>query len=434
MAWDFCTDPEFQKKLDWIRTFVDEEIRPLELISRHHSQPQLNRLLAPLKQKVREKQLWATHLPPEHGGQGMGQLKLAQIHEILGRSTLAPEVFGNQAPNSGNAELLAAGASETQKQRWLYPLLRGELQSSFALTEPDSAGSDPTSITTRCEREAGQWLINGEKWFASNASIADFLIVMVVTDPAALRHKRAAMIVVPKDTPGMKILRDVGTMGHPTDDEQMICDRIGGHSHVRFENCRVPLENMIGAPGDGFILAQKRLGGGRIHHAMRMIGQAWLAYEMMAERAVSRQSHGSMLSKMQMVQDMIAESWTDLQSARLLTLHAAWTMDQGNLDDTRLEIAMVKFSVPAALLRILDRAIQIHGSLGYSCDMPLEEMYRSARALRIADGADELHKQTMSRLLLKNLAAVEGWPTEHLPTRRHLARKKYAAQLKKLMD
>ena len=429
MTWDFTTEPEFQRQLDWIRNFVDEHIVPLELVSTTLDQQQLNALLAPYKERVRAQGLWATHLPPADGGQGLGQLKLALIHEVLGRSLLAPEVFGNQAPDSGNAELIAAGADDVQRERWLYPLMRGELRSSFALTEPHNAGSDPTAITTRCERDGEQWVLNGEKWFASNASVADFLVVMAVTDPQAPPHRRAAMLIVPRGTPGLEILRDVGTMAHPTTDDELIMTRVGGHSHLRFSNCRVPLDHMIGEPGDGFVLAQKRLSGGRIHHAMRMVGQAWRAYEMTAERAVSRQTRGKPLAAQQMVQAMIADSWADLQTARLLTLKAAWTMDNGDLSAQRLDISMVKYKVPELLLKILDRAIQIHGSLGYSSDLPLEEMYRQARALRIADGADELHKQTMARLLLKNVPAVEGWPSQHLPTRRRAAREKLAAEL-----
>lgn len=431
MAWDFSAEPEFQKKLDWMRNFVDEEIIPLELISGDLNQAQLDELLAPFKQKVKEAELWAAHLGPEHGGQGMGQLRLALMHEILGRSTLAPEVFGNQAPDSGNAELLAAGADETQRERWLYPLMRGEMRSCFALTEAETAGSDPTGIRTRCRKDGDHWALDGEKWFASNAGVADFLIVMAVTDPEAPPHERAAMLVVPRGTPGLEIVRDVGTMSHPQHALGAVMDRIGGHAQIRLKNCRVPLDHMIGAPGEGFVLAQKRLGGGRIHHAMRMIGQCRRAFDMMCERSVSRVSHGKRLADMQMVQDMIAESFAEMTAARLMTLHAAWHLDQADVGQARLHIAMVKYKVPQALLGILDRAIQLHGSLGYSTDMPLEEMYRLARALRIADGADELHKQTMARQLLREIQAVEGWPSEHIPSAKAEAEKKFGHLLDK---
>jgi acyl-CoA dehydrogenase len=429
MSWDFSTDPDFEATLVWIRDFVDQTIIPLDLLCEGLDQTQLDALWAPLKEEVRKRNLWAPHLGPEHGGQGMGQVKLALIHEILGRHELAPEMFGCQGPDSGNAELLAAGANEAQRQRWLEPLMRGELRSSFSMTEPHVASSDPTAMTTRCERDGAEWVINGHKWFASNASVADFTLLFAVTDPEAPPHRRASMLVVPRDTPGMTVVRDVGSMAHPHASEPgEIYDRIGGHSEVLYENCRVPLDHMIGEPGEGFLLAQKRLGGGRLHHAMRCIGQAQRAFEMMCERAASRRTRGVALGGMQMVQDMIAESYTEIQAARLMVLQAAWTMDEGQASDAasssskaRTEISMIKHYVPRITLGIIDRAIQIHGALGYTTDMPLESMYRMGRALRIADGADEVHKQAMARQILKAVEAVEGFPTEHLPTRRAAA-------------
>ncbi|HUH36741.1 MAG TPA: acyl-CoA dehydrogenase family protein [Spongiibacteraceae bacterium] len=435
MAWDFATDPALQGRLDWIRRFVDDEIMPLELVGEGLSQTQLDALWAPLKQKVRDAGLWAAHLPPEHGGQGMGQLALALIHEILGRSTLAPEIFGCQAPDSGNAELLAVGASPAQAARWLHPLLAGELRSSFALTEPHDSGSDPTGIQTRCEREGDEWVINGHKWFASNASVADFLIVMAVTDPAAPPHKRAAMVVVPKNTPGMRLLQDRPTMSHPEPvADDFLMDRIGGHTEVRFDNCRVPLDHMIGEPGDGFVLAQKRLGGGRIHHAMRMIGQCNYAFEMMAERAVSRHTRGKPLASQQYIQEMIAESHVEIEMLRLLVLKAAWTMDRlgPSSREARTGIAMAKLQAPRVMLKVIDRAIQVHGALGYTADMPLEHMYRQGRALRLADGADEVHKPAISRMVLEGMQAVVGWPSAYLPERRRQAWDRYGAWVKQV--
>lgn len=428
MPWDFSTDPDFEPTLAWIREFVDETLIPLDLLCGGMNQEQLDRLWAPLKQQVKDRGLWAPHLGPEHGGQGMGQLRLAQIHEILGRHELAPEMFGCQGPDSGNAELLAVGANEAQRERWLYPLMRGELRSTFSMTEPHTASSDPTALTTRAVREGDEWVVDGHKWFASNASISDFTLMLVVTNPEAPPHGRASFLVIPKDTPGMTVVRDVGTMSHPHASEPgVLYDRIGGHSEVLLENCRVPLDHMIGAPGEGFVLAQKRLGGGRIHHCMRMIGQAVRAFEMMCERAVSRETKGKPLGNMQMVQDMIAESYSDIEAARLMVMKAAWTMDQreGHGSNSRTEISMIKFWVPRALLAILDRAIQIHGALGYTTDMPLEQMYRMNRALRIADGADEVHKQAMARQILKAVKKVEGVPSEHVPTRRTAAREKF---------
>ncbi len=432
MAWDFSTEPEFQTQLDWIRDFVDNTIIPLDLLCEGLDQAQLDTLWAPLKEEVKKRGLWAPHLGPEDGGQGMGQLKLAQIHEILGRHSMAPEMFGCQGPDSGNAELLAVGATEEQRKRWLEPLMRGDVRSSFSMTEPFTASSDPTEMTTRAIRDGDEWVIDGHKWFASNASVADFTLLFCITDPDAAPHQRASMIVVPKDTPGMTVVRDVGSMSHPHISEPgTLYDRIGGHSEVVYENCRVPLDHMIGEPGEGFLLSQKRLGGGRIHHAMRCIGQAQYAFEMMCERAASRQTKGRALGKMQMVQDMIAESYTQLETARLVVMRAAWAMDQGgdHGSSARTEISMIKYYVPKLTLEIIDRAIQIHGALGYTTDMPLEQMYRQGRALRIADGADEVHKQAMARQLLKNVEPVEGWPSEHLPTRRAEAEKRFGAQI-----
>ena len=437
MGWDFSPDPELREQLDWIRWFVDDVVIPIEAISDGLDQEQLDRLWAPLKEEVKRRGLWAPHLGPEHGGAGMGQVALAQIHEILGRHSMAPEMFNCQGPDSGNSELLAVGANEEQRKRWLDPLMRGELRSSFSLTEPGVASSDPTAIRTRAQRDGDEWVINGHKWFASNASVADFTLLMAVTNPEAAPHERASFLIVPKGVPGMTVVRDVGTMSHPhPSDPGDLYDRIGGHSEVVYENCRVPLDHLIGEPGQGFLLAQKRLGGGRIHHAMRMIGQAVRAFEMMCERAVSRETRGKPLGKMQMVQDMIAESYSEIEAARLLVMKAAWRMDQGDDHGTsaRTEISMIKYWVPRTLLAIVDRAIQIHGALGYTTDLPLEHMYRQNRALRIADGADEVHKQAMARLILREIEAVDGWPSEHVPTLRAKAREKYGAMVDAARD
>ncbi|MEZ4331473.1 MAG: acyl-CoA dehydrogenase family protein [Myxococcota bacterium] len=432
MAWDFSTAPEFEQTLAWIREFVDETIIPLDLLCEGLDQRQLDALWAPLKEEVKKRGLWAPHLGPEHGGQGMGQVKLALIHEILGRHSLAPEIFGCQGPDSGNAELLAVGANAAQRERWLHPLMRGELRSTFSMTEPFTASSDPTEMTTRAVRDGDDWVIDGHKWFASNASVSDFTLLFAVTDPDAPPHQRASMFVVERGTPGMTVVRDVGSMAHPHFSEPgRLYDRIGGHSEVVFERCRVPGENLIGQPGEGFVLSQKRLGGGRIHHAMRCIGQAQRAFEMMLERAASRTTKGRPLGHQQMVQDMIAESFADLEAARLIVLKAAWTMDTRGEhgSNSRAEIALIKFAVPRVALEIIDRAIQIHGALGYTTDMPLEEMYRTSRALRIADGADEVHKQTLAKQLLKAVTPVSPWPSEHVPTRRKEAWKRFGDRI-----
>ncbi|WP_181784424.1 acyl-CoA dehydrogenase family protein [Pseudonocardia pini] len=421
MAWDFSTEPEFEKKLEWMRGFVREEIFPLETVDL--SPDQYARITAPLKEQVKEQGLWAAHLPPELGGGGFGQVKLGLMHEILGQSRFAPGIFGNQAPDSGNAELLAIGGSPEQKEQWMLPLLRGELRSCFSMTEP-GAGADPTLLTTRAVLEGDEYVINGHKWFSSNASRADFLIVMAVTDPDVSAYQGSSMIIVPVDTPGVNILRDIPVMDHSSVTPQLE----GGHAEILYQDVRVPRANLVGNPGDGFKLAQQRLGPGRIHHAMRWLGQSKRAFDMLCERAVSRYAHGSVLSEKQMIQDWVATSAVEMQAARLLTLQAAWTMDQVGASNARNEIAIIKFWGAKILHDVIDRAIQIHGSLGFSGDLPLEQMYRSARAARIYDGPDEVHKATVAKRILRGYEATDV-PTEHVPTRAAAAQRKFAQYL-----
>jgi acyl-CoA dehydrogenase len=427
MAWDFQTEPEFQEQLDWIRGIVIDEIQPLDLVKPQMSVEAWRRATEPIVAQVKERGLWAAHLGPELGGQGMGQLRLALMHEILGQSLSATVLFGNQAPDSGNSELLAVGADEVQKDRWLWPLLDGKLRSCFALTEPGAAGSDPIRIETTAVLDGDEYVLNGRKWFASNAQHADFILAMVVTDPGAGPYERASMIVVERDTPGMHIVRDVGTMDHPWPGHGD--QHAGGHAEILFEDCRVPRANLIGEPGEGFLLAQKRLSGGRIHHAMRWIGQCHRAFDMMCERAVSRSMHGRALGDKQFVQDFIAESRTEIDATRLLTLHTAWHWDTYGPEKTRVQIAQIKYWGARTLYNVIDRAIQVNGALGYSTDLPLEAMYRLARNYRISDGADEVHKSFVARNVLKGYMPVEGYPTEHVPTRRGEAQERFAEYL-----
>jgi acyl-CoA dehydrogenase len=419
--WEFATDPEVENDLAWIRDFVAEEIMPLETLDLDDAA--MRRAMAPLKQRVKERGLWAAHLPAEFGGQGFGQVRLALMHEILGRSHLAPLVFGNQAPDSGNAELIAVGGTAEQKARWLEPLLAGEIRSCFAMTEP-GAGADPTLQTTRARLDGGEWVLDGRKWFASNASIADVLIVMCVTDPDAPPHQRASMIIVPAGTPGMVIERDIPTMEHPVER----APAYGSHGEISFISARVPADSLLGERGRGFALAQTRLGPGRIHHCMRWLGQSERALEMLCERAVSRTVHGSLLSDKQMVQDWVAESVAARHAARLMTLHAAWKIDTQGVAAALTEIALIKFWGARVLHDVIDRAIQVHGSLGFSSDLPLEQMYRLARAARLYDGPDEVHKVTVARRTLRGVEPRET-PSEHIPTRRALARERFAELL-----
>jgi len=420
VAWDFSTEPDFERQLEWMRAFVRAEIWPLETLSLDMAQ--LERAMAPLQEEVKSRALWAAHLPPELGGQGFGQVKLGLMHEVLGTSLLAPMAFGNQAPDSGNSEILALAGTPEQKERWLDPLLAGDVRSAFSMTEP-GAGADPTLLSTTAVRDGDGWVINGHKWFSSNASIADFLIVMAVTDPDARPHQRASMFIVPTDTPGVNILRDVPTMEHP--DQPF--GRLGGHAEILYEDVRVSAESLLGAEGAGFLIAQQRLGPGRIHHCMRWLGVSRRAFDMLCERALYRFTHGSVLAEKQTVQNWIADSAAQMQAARLMTLHAAWVMDTQGAAAARQEIALIKFYGAEVLHDVIDRALQVHGSLGYSTDLPLEAMYRFARGARLYDGPDEVHRASVARLILRGYQAPpDGVPTEHVPRRREAARRKFA--------
>ncbi|HYZ93270.1 MAG TPA: acyl-CoA dehydrogenase family protein [Actinomycetota bacterium] len=417
MAWDFETEPEFEAKLEWMRGFVREEIIPLEVLNL--TPEQIRRATAPLKEEVKAQGLWAAHLDPELGGQGFGQLKLGLMHEILGECFYAPQVFGNNAPDSGNAELIAIAGSDEQKKRWLAPLLEGEIRSAFSMTEP-GAGADPTLIKTRAERVGDELVINGHKWFTSNGSIADILIVMAVTNPDVHPYQGMSMIVVPRNTPGVNVLRNIPTMG-----EHDVSLDESGHAEIIYEDVRVPYENLLGGEGQAFVLAQKRLGPGRIHHVMRWIGQSNRALRMLCERAVSRVVFGEPLARKQTIQNWIADTDTEIRALKLLTLQAAWKMDKEGSSATRKEIAAIKFWGGKVLHDAIDRAIQVHGSLGFTTDLPLEAMYRAARDGRIYDGPDEVHRMTVARQVLKGYEAVDV-PTEHVPTRRAEAQRKFA--------
>jgi acyl-CoA dehydrogenase len=420
VAWDFSTEPEFEQKLAWMRTFVREEIWPLETLELEYDQ--LRGAFAPLQQEVKQRGLWAAHLDPELGGQGYGQVKLGLMHEILGSSMLAPFAFGNQAPDSGNSEILALAGSDEQKQRYLHPLLAGDLHSAFSMTEPN-AGADPTLLQTRAVKDGDDWVIDGHKWFSSNASIADFLIVMAVTDPDARAHQRASMFIVDTDAPGVNILRDVPTMAHP---EQQY-GKFGGHAEILYEDVRVPADAILGGEGMGFLLAQARLGPGRIHHCMRWLGVSKRAFDMLCERSLYRYAFGSTLAEKQTVQNWIADSAAEMQAARLMTLHAAWVIDTEGLRAARQEISLIKFFGAKVLHDVIDRALQAHGALGYSTDLPLEQMYRFARGARFYDGPDEVHRQSVARQILRGYEAPDdGVPTEHVPTRRAAAQQKFA--------
>ncbi len=423
MAWDFETEPEFEEKLAWMREFVKEEIFPIETLNLPHEQ--MIKFIKPLQDEVRRRGLWAAHLPSELGGMGFGQVKLGLMHEVLGQSPYGPVVFGNNAPDSGNAELLAAGMEMTGdeyiRERWLQPLLDGKIRSGYSMTEPNSAGSDPRLLKSTAVRDGEEWIINGHKWYTTNGSVADILIVMAVTNPDVHPYQGSSMFVVPVDTPGVTIVRDVGSM----DDPEIHYGRFGNHAEILYEEVHIPADHLIGPEGSGFLLAQTRLGPGRIHHCMRWLGQSQRAFDMMCERALSRYTHGSLLAEKQTVQNWIADSRAEMHAARLMTLQAAWKMDKVGASASRDEIAMIKYYGATVLHNVIDRAIQTYGALGYSSDMPLESMYRWARAARIYDGPDEVHRQTVARHALKEYTPSEV-PTEFIPTRTKAAREKYA--------
>jgi len=424
--WDFRTDPEFQSKLDWVDDFVRQECEPLDLLFPHIGQPYntenkaARAILRPLQQKVQEQGLWACHLPPELGGGGYGQVKLALLNEILGRSQWAPTVFGTAAPDTGNAEILAMFGTAEQKARYLQPLLDGEIVSCFSMTEPQ-AGADPKEFVCSARRDGDDWVIDGQKWFSSNARYASFFIVMAVTDPGAPPYRQMSMFVVPAETPGITILRNVCVM---PDREEL--DE-GTHAYIEYRDVRLPADAMLGGAGEGFAVAQARLGGGRVHHAMRTVGVCRRAFDMMAERVLSRRTQGELLADKQLVQQFIADSWIELQQFRLLVLHTAWVIDNEPHGAARTDIAMCKVAMAKVMHDIIGRAIQIHGSLGVSTETPLHNWWAMAPALALADGPTEVHKTTIAKRILKGYRPAPGiFPTEHIPTRRDTARERYA--------
>jgi len=352
-----------------------------------------------IQERVKRAGLWAPHLPEEYGGCGLSFLEHAYMNEVLAYSIGAAALFGVVAPNSGNQKILLKYGSAEQKEKWLRPLTEGKLQSGFSMTEPDRAGSDPRSIRTTARREGDEWVINGHKWFTSNGKRADFLIVMCRTeDPSgpAEQNGKMTQIIVPTDTPGVNILRGVPVWGRPSD-----------HCEIRYEDVRVPLANQLGQTGSGHRAAQDRLGAGRVYHCMNSIGQMWRAYDLMLQRAMQREVHGGLLEEKQFVQGFIADSYIDIQAARLMTIHCAEKMDSGG--DARTDISAIKVFVPQAFHRVADRAIQVWGAAGVSGDLPLAGMYQGARTLRLADGPDEVHKILIAKNILKHYHGGEGW-------------------------
>jgi acyl-CoA dehydrogenase len=357
---------------------------------------------------------------------GMGQVQLALLNEILGRTAWAPMVFGTQAPDSGNAEILAHYATEEQQREYLEPLLDGRIVSTYAMTEP-TGGASPDDFTCRAVRDGDEWVIDGEKWFASNYPLAAFVIAMVITDPGVPVHQGSSMFVIPAGTPGMTMVRATGLAGEPFGE--------GAHAYVRFTGCRVPLENLLGEPGTGFAIAQTRLGGGRLHHAMRSVGMCRRALEMATERIATRTTRGGGLAEQQSVRQTLADIWIQLEQFRLQVLHAAWQLDRANRTGdrsharaARLHISAVKAATPGTLVDVIYRAMHLHGALGVSNELPLTRMWQAGPVLGVADGPTEVHKDVVARTLLKGVKPADDplFGSEHIPTRLAAAREKYA--------
>jgi acyl-CoA dehydrogenase len=356
-----------------------------------HDRELARKLRDDVRAKVRQAGLWAPHLPTEFGGAGLDFLELAYMYEVLAYAAGASSLFGVVAPNSGNQSILVKYGTEEQKQRWLLPLIDGTMESGFSMTEPDQPGSDPRSLKTTARRDGDEWVINGHKWFTSNGKRADFFIVMCRTEDVeggADRNAAMTQIIVPSDTPGVTIVRGINVWGRDSD-----------HCEIIYDDVRVPLDNALGARGSGHQAAQDRLGAGRVYHCMNSLGQMWRAFDLMVERSLSREVHGGLLETKQFVQGFIADSYMDIQSARLMTIDCAEKMAAGQ--DARTDISAIKVFVPAAYHRVVDRAIQVWGAAGVSGDLPLAAMYQGARTLRLADGPDEVHRNAIAKLELR---------------------------------
>jgi acyl-CoA dehydrogenase len=417
MGWDFSTDPAFQAKLDWADKFVTDECEPLDLAfpdqERKPPHPALRAVLGPLKDQVRQQGLWAAHLRPERGGGGYGQLSLALLNEVLGRSQWAPVIFGTQAPDSGNAEILAHYGTEGQRETYLPPLLSGDIFSCYSMTEPH-AGADPKQFTMTARRDDDGWVLDGEKFFASNASDSAFLIVLAVTNQGTDPYRRLSAFLVPSRVPGLSVIRNIDTLGKPYG-----FDGPGlRHGHLRFDAVRLPADALLGGEGQGFEVAQTRLGAGRLHHAMRTVAVCKLALEMMCRRALSRQTQGSRIADKQLVQEAIADSWREITQFRLMVLYTAWLCDQSSTASARREIAACKVQAAKLMVDVLHRAIHVHGALGVSNETPLAAMWARAPQMGIMDGPTEVHQVTVARQTLRDYEAYEGvFPPYWLPPR-----------------
>ena len=392
---DFSIPAQTSDLVARIRTFVEEEIYPLEDSWQKLPFRELIPQLEDKRQRVREEGLWTPQIPRSHGGLGLGFLEHALVSEQLARSPLGHYIFNAQAPDAGNMEILLEFGTPAQQEKWLTPLLAGDVRSCFSMTEPDRPGSNPVWMETRAERDGEEYVINGHKWFTSSADGAAFAVVMVVTDPDAAPHARASQIIVPTDTPGFTNVRNIPCMGHAGDDW-------ASHSEITYTDCRVPVDNRLGEEGAGFAIAQSRLGPGRIHHCMRWIGISERCLEMICRRAASREiAPGEKLASRQVIQHWIADSRTEIDASRLMVLHAGWKIDQQGAKEARTEVSSIKYYVADVMMKVIDRAIQVHGAQGISDDTILSYFYRNERAARIYDGPDEVHRNVVARRVLR---------------------------------
>jgi acyl-CoA dehydrogenase len=395
---ELLSPAEFLELRAAYRAFIDEHIVPVEQILQREDDA-ADELLVQLRRRAKTEGMWAPHLPPDAGGTGRGFLAYAHLNEEIGRVSWAQYVFNCQAPDAGNGEILHQFGTDAQKERWLKPLVEGDGRSFFSMTEPDVSGADPTGLRTTAVLDGDEWVINGRKWFSSGAEGALFGIVMAVTEPEADPRRRMSQIIVPAEAPGITI-EPVPTLGHRGHGWTTHCE-------VTYDDVRVPAENLLGERGAGFLIAQKRLGPGRIHHVMRWLGQMQRAFELMCTRALEREAFGGPLAEKQTVQNWIADSAAEIQACRLLTLDAAHRIDEGR--DARVEISVLKFFAADVLSRVIDRAVQVHGALGLTDRSPLSHMYSLARGAHIYDGPDEVHRMVVSRRILEAFAAGDVW-------------------------
>ncbi len=396
---DFEISDKMTTILEMVGEFVERELVPIEAEMLHGDPQRVATLVAAAQDKVRQMELWAPNHPVELGGLGLTMVEHGLFSEALGRSPLGHVAFGSQAPDAGNIEILHKYATEEQRERFLRPLVEGTIRSCFSMTEPETAGSNPVLLATTAVKDGNDYVINGQKWFTSSADGAAFAIVMAVTDPDASPYARASMIIVPTDTPGFNLVRNVSVMGHSGSGH-------ASHAEVIYQSCRVPQSNLLGPEGSGFVIAQDRLGPGRIHHCMRWLGIAARSFDLMCARANERviSPDGDTLADRQVIQHWAAELDAEIRGARLQTLHAAWVIDRYGAKAARDEISAIKFSVANTMLRAVDTAIQVHGALGVTDDTILAYWYRHERAARIYDGADEVHKTSLGRRVLRRYA------------------------------